>query len=77
MPAPSAHDSPIDETTDAHLADRDLPPDLRIEVLAMVDSVLRAQRVGVVSASADNSTRPWSRRVAENYCAALSLAAMP
>ena len=39
-PSPSAHHSLIDEITDAYLADRGLPPDLRIEVLAMVDSVL-------------------------------------
>ena len=39
-PSPSAHDSLIDEITDAYLAHRGLPSDLRIEVLTMVDSVL-------------------------------------
>ena len=39
-PAPSASDSLVDEITDAYMADRGLPSDLRIEVLAMVDSVL-------------------------------------
>ena len=39
-PSSSAHDSLIDEITDAYMADRGLPSDLRIEVLPMVDSVL-------------------------------------
>lgn len=40
MPSPPTSDSLANEITDAYMVQRGLPPELRIEVLAMVDSVL-------------------------------------